>query len=601
MEQILKPYIGSTINIDDVDNIKQIKLLIRDFTLFKDISKYFPNIENESINNILTNLIFHKYLEDQIILKKGDKINGIYIIFSGELSVYNYEKDKDDTRKPDKKYIKRKNIFNGIHDINLLPNSILNPGDAIGYIPNYSEDNFSRKLIQATKETILGYINYSHFNSIIKEMKIQDTGQILPFIKSLNLFPNKNNLVEKLNLYITQKRYNKNSFIFQEGNKYQTFYIIKNGIVNISVKIKKTTKALIEPELLIGNVNKIKITGSKKNELKGFYTENLDYNLIKFCKGEIIGDIEYYKKYPFYLYSAKCITKVDLLEINLKKFIALATKSGDNLFKFHKQIKEKIDFFKKRIQSINSTIKKVNIDTQKRDLYTKMFLDNNIHKNVEENEKYINCGKNPLGKSLQKYKPFKMNKNLSNIIPNYLSVLKITNKCLSAKVSKNKRKNKFLFQTYFDKMKALNSRNKIFEKINFKKLDNFVINKVKIRRESNNSLIKMTDKISKISDNSKHRLSKLENYEFQKVSNNMKELSGLDESKKNDFINVFVGNYKNEHEERDKTFFNKKLKHNFLIENRRTSISKTFKDSSKSIFHLTNPFKPNDLNYNHIY
>ena len=185
-----------------------------------------------------------------------------------------------------------------------------------------------------------------------------------------------NNFVGKLKLCTKYKRYKKESYIFHEGDNYKTFYIIKEGMVNISVKIKKTTKSLIQPELLIGNRNIVKLSGNQENKIKGYYTENLDYNIVQFCQGEIIGDIEYYKGYPLYLYSAKCITQVNVLEIDLKKFTYLAKKCGDNLYKFHKKINMKIDFFKKRIKEINSTIKKVNIDSNKKDFYTKIFLKN---------------------------------------------------------------------------------------------------------------------------------------------------------------------------------------------------------------------------------
>ena len=606
MEILLKPYINASIDKNDKFTIDKLKPIISEFTLFKDISDYFPNIEELAFTEILTNLIFYQFAEDQIILNKGDKINGIYMILTGEISIYNGEEDehiiedKNELKNEyNKKFMRRKNIFNSIYDINFLPNSILNPGESLGYLQNNTDINISNKIIQATKQSILGYINYSTFNRIIKELKSLDSGQIIPFMKSLNLFANMNNFIEKLRLYTIQKRYQKDSYIFQEGDNYKTFYIIKKGVVNISVKIKKTTKSLIEPELLIGNINKIKLTGSKQNELKGFYVENFDYNLVKLSTGETIGDIEYYKNYPFYLYSAKCISPVDILEINLKKFIYLAKKCGDNLSKYHNKINLKINFFKNRIKDINKTIKKVNLDTQRRDIYTKIFLNNNVCKNVEENEKFINSVTNPMGKIIKKYKSLKMSNNLNNITPNYLSILETKHKYFSAKMSKNKRNNKFLFQAFKKKKNKLNSRNKLLENSHFRKITNFLVVRNSIRQKSNISLlIKKKDKINEPFQN---RTSKMENFEIEKINKDINELSGIDESKKKSFVNVFISNYKNEHSSRDKALFNKKLKHNFLMENRRNSINKTFKDSSNSLFHLTNPFKSSAISYNHIY
>ena len=202
MEIILKPYISASIDRNDKIVLDRLKPLISEFTLFKDISKYFPNVEDLAYIDILTNLIFNKFSENQIILNKGDKINGIYIIFTGEISIYNDEKDEykiKDKRELkneyEKRFFKRKNIFNAIYDINCLPNSILNPGDSLGYINNYSEMNVSEKIIQATKESILGYINYNVFNKIIKELKSLDSGQITPFIKILLILFKRNYLI----------------------------------------------------------------------------------------------------------------------------------------------------------------------------------------------------------------------------------------------------------------------------------------------------------------------------------------------------------------------------------------------------------------------
>ena len=177
----------------------------------------------------------------------------------------------------------------------------------------------SRKNIQTTKDTILGYITYNSFYKIIKELRKLDMSVIIPFLKSLNLFANINNFIDKLRLYTTYKKYPKDTYIFEEGDKFKTFYIIKDGSVNISIKIKKTTKSLIQQDLLMGNKNKSKISKVKEYELKGFHTEVYEYSLIRLCKGEIVGDIEYLSKYPSYIYTAKCITPVEIFEVNLKK------------------------------------------------------------------------------------------------------------------------------------------------------------------------------------------------------------------------------------------------------------------------------------------
>ena len=101
MEELLKPYINKSISSIDTNILDDLKPLISDLTFFKNWAISFPNIEYIAYTTILTNLVFHQFVEDQFILKKDDKINGIYIIFTGEISIYNEgeeEKKKKEKR-----------------------------------------------------------------------------------------------------------------------------------------------------------------------------------------------------------------------------------------------------------------------------------------------------------------------------------------------------------------------------------------------------------------------------------------------------------------------------------------------------------------------
>ena len=599
MKFILEPYINLSINKNDKETLDSLIPKISEFGLFKDILNLFPNIEDISLTYVLTNLVFYMYSENQIILNKGDSINGIYIIFSGEISIYNNDEEGEENDKNkeinvekneyERRFIKRKNIIKSIYKINLLPNHILKPGDSLGYNFDSSEDKMSQKIVQATKETIIGYINYKKFDKIFHELKLLDSGRVLPFLKKLNLFGNMNNFVGKLKLCTKYKRYKKESYIFHEGDNYKTFYIIKEGMVNISVKIKKTTKSLIQPELLIGNRNIVKLSGNQENKIKGYYTENLDYNIVQFCQGEIIGDIEYYKGYPLYLYSAKCITQVNVLEIDLKKFTYLAKKCGDNLYKFHKKINIKIDFFKKRIKEINSTIKKVNIDSNKKDFYTKIFLKNIIEKNIGENEKYINSLNYPLGKKFSKYKPLKMNNNINNISSNSLSNFNLK--------QKQKRKSDVFLLSLKKKKNIVNPRYKLLQNSSVKKINNFFITKNNIKYKSNNDLLMKRN--TNINTSPKNKFFKIENYETERIKRNINQPltnKAKDKNKKN---SKDKENNEKEIEQREKILFYKKIKHEIIIKNLNKSVDKKLKENFESFSDMANPFTMYSFNYNH--
>ena len=608
MEEILKPYLENSIFPNDVFILKKLYSLISEYAFFQNLLKAFPNLEHLSVNKILSNLKFSKFLADQIILRKGNKVNGIYIIFTGEILIYDegQEKQKTNENKEFEKMDTKKYMFNNIYNINLIHKSLLNPGEAIGLLPNTPDLMISRKIVKATKNSILGYINYNTYNRIIKELKSLDSGVVVPFLKSLNLFANINNYIEKLRLYTTFMRYPKDSYIFKEGEKYKTFYIIKKGIVNVSIKIKKTTKSLLHQDLLMGNKDKEKLSQIKGYELKGFYTEVFEYSLISLGKGEIVGDVEYYNKYPSYIYSVKCITPVELFEIDLNKFIYLAKKCGENLQKFHKKIKHKIEIFQKRMNNINITINKLKKDTDKRDIFTQSYLDNNTHKNNTSFEKYINNPKSPLGKNAKKYNEFKMNTNINNIVPNYLNILEEKTRNLSSKTS-NKKSISFNYNLIdkIMKKKKINIKSKIFEKMKFNNLKDF-FNKTKKYKRSNSVLMNNTSYFTKNENkisinNIKNINSRIEKYELDKINKDVNALSFVNEEHKRDYIKVLSDHCLKGLVSREQALFFKKLNHKFLLEKRMNSKRKTCLEHSKSLFRLTNPYRSNSISYNHIY
>lgn len=608
MEEILKPYLENSISPKDIFTLKKLCLLISEYSFFQNLLKAFPNLEHLSVIKILSNLTFRKFIAEQIIIRKGNKINGIYIIFTGEILIYDegQEEQKTNENKEFEKIYTKKYMFNNIYDINLIHKSLINPGEAIGLLPNTLDLMISRKIIKAKKSGILGYINYNTYNRIIKELRSLDSGVVIPFLKSLNLFANINNYIEKLRLYTIFRRYPKESYIFKEGEKYKTFYIIKKGIVNVSIKIKKTTKSLLHQDLLMGDKDIDQLSQIKGYELKGFYTEVFEYGLMNLGKGEIVGDIEYYNKSPSYIYSAKCIKPVELFEIDIIKFIYLAKKCGENLQKFHKKIKHKIEIFQKRMSNINTTIKKIKKDTDKRDIFTQSFLDNNTHKNNTSFEKYINNPKNPFGKNTKKYNEFKMNTNLNNVIPNFINILEEKRRDFSSKAS-NKKKIYFNYKL-FDKLKKknlINLKSKLNEKMKFNNLKNF-FNKQKKYKRSNSVIMNNTNyytkKENKISiNNHKNINSIIEKYEIDKINKDVNDLSFINEEQKRDYIKVFTEHYKRRIVSREQAFFFKKLNQKLLFEKRMNDKRKTFLDHSKSLFRLTNLHRSNSISYNHLY
>ena len=418
MEETLRPYINRSINKNDTKIGDKMKSLIKNFKFFKNIIDNYPNTGELICNNILYELVFLEYMPNQIIFKKGDKISSIYIIFSGEINVFDSSIIEDDDNQQNilgskntanntfVKSSKRKNIFENIYNIcnlKFIPNSTLSPGNAFGEQINYFEINISNNIIQAGKKSIIGYIKYNKYLKILNEIRLLESNQIISFIKTLNLFGNMNNFVDKIKPYIKYKRYPKGSYLFRQGDDYKTFYIIKKGSVNISTNINKKIKSSILQDLLIGNKSERNFTRERMHELRGYFVDKINYNLVDFGIGEIVGDIEYYKNYQKYIFTAKCLSSLDVYEVSLKQFKRMSDTCGDNLSKFVEKIRLKIDFFEKRIKEINGSLKKKNEDSLTKDKFTKIFIENNKYSESKEsatNKKYINSIFNPIGSNI---------------------------------------------------------------------------------------------------------------------------------------------------------------------------------------------------------
>ena len=169
------------------------------------------------------------------------------------------------------------------------------------------------------------------------------------------------NFFSKLQQCLIKKYFAKNEIIFKQGEKFHAFYLIRNGKVNLSLKINRTVNCDLEPEILMGKLINERFTSNKSYITKGKYSEKIDYNLITLQNGEFIGDIEYLEKNGNYLYTAQCTEDSILFEIDLElfeHFIVNNNSIKDNLKVFYSKIEEKMDILQDRIyifyQKINS-------------------------------------------------------------------------------------------------------------------------------------------------------------------------------------------------------------------------------------------------------
>jgi hypothetical protein len=192
-------------------------------------------------------------------------------------------------------------------------------------------------------------------------------------------------------------------------------FIIKNGNVDINVNKIEKIKSKINSDLVIGDnnihsnkkirnkyINRVKKAGEFERftserffEIKGEYYENKEYTVVHYGVGEILGNIEYYSNIKKYIYSALCLTNVEIYEIDINLYKRI--ESPENFEFLNQKTLEQLSFFKKRMTEINLIHNKNIYDHYtSRNKFMKIFFERHPPTPSVENSKYINNGKEPF-------------------------------------------------------------------------------------------------------------------------------------------------------------------------------------------------------------
>ena len=384
INHLIKPYIGKSLVKKDRKILLLLLSYIEKLPFFKQIALNHQNNWEIIHSNIISHLVFQEFNPDQIIFNYDEEISGLYIILEGKVNIYHINKEIN------KKLIEKEEnekINELDKNKNLSFSYQLLKGNAIG------EEclKFHKKRINfaasAASKCILGFLSKDNYYKIFGKTNNIEQTLITGFIFKLNYFT-ESYYTKKIQDFIYKKYYEKNSYIFTQDSPFQTFYIIYKGSVNISLKIIKKVKCLIDDELLLGtnNSNTERFTSSKIYELKGDYKENKNYNIINYEEGEIIGGIEFVKNIQKYIYTAKCSTDVELIVFNIKEFKYIdKIKQSEN---FKNKINEQLNLFEKRIKNINQN-KKHSTIFGKHNKFVKTFLEKHNYKEKQKQSKYI--------------------------------------------------------------------------------------------------------------------------------------------------------------------------------------------------------------------
>lgn len=392
---------------NDKDILYNKNLLINYCKNFYFFSNKIVSYKIYNIDNILPKVIdqmhFHLFRKDTNIWKIGDNAENIYIIFIGEVNIFKPPEKKDN-----------KIIMELDH---VLGKGNLIGGECLKY--NYNFENKKTYLAKAKTKCILGKINAKEFIKLYKQILSEENNLLNNFLKDLNVFSVDFN--GKFLKTTSLKYYKKDEYIFQQGDLFDTFYLIYNGNVRLCANMKKLVKSKFDFDLLKGNNTKERFTTSRQFEIKGFYNELNKYNLLDVGKGDFIGGIEYLNEDDKYNCNAKCITDVAVLKIDLNQFNTILINKEKKVFKAKIEMQE--EFLNKRMKEIKSGQDRLNLDDYvlSKNKFVKTFLQSNpLTKKAEEDlDSYINCNVNPI-KVKYSNKNIKIINTSINLLPKYI-------------------------------------------------------------------------------------------------------------------------------------------------------------------------------------
>ena len=551
IKNVIIPLIDKGLDRNNKNILDKLKDILSGSIYFKCLIKLSPTYGESILNSFITSLTFKKYSKDYSLLNYNEPVTKLYFIFKGKLNLYRismeqvtnnldiiskenhiekeeflnnfcaytkkylksinienifvsnyktlYSEAQDENEKSKNKNSKNfESLFKNIINNNLELDCTLSEGNVFGEQFLYNNIPFCNCVLTCGTDCIIGELSKEEYDKIYKRYNKIERSFITNFLVNLKLFKSVNNFFSKLQQCLIKKYFSKNEIIFKQGEKFRAFYLIRNGKVNLSLKINRTVNCDLEPEIIMGKLMKERFTSNKTYITKGKYSEKIDYNLITLQNGEFLGDIEYLEKNGNYLYTAQCTEDSILFEIDIElfeHFIANNNNIKDNLKVFYTKIEEKMDILQDRIYSIrmnNSAIKKSD---------------------------YI-LSKNKFTKNILQGYPLKEDKKVN------LKFSNISNNNTAKKKSSNDNENFYLNMiSPFLKRYSSASKSKKFSKIKFN--NDFFKNK------NRKELFLKTKKIYKLREN-KDMNSKLQNsnsVSVTKVSLSNKILTDINETK----------------------------------------------------------------------
>ena len=467
-------------------------------------------------------------------------------------------------------------------------------GKMIGEDAMLKELKYRKYACETSTRCILAFLSEKNYHIFFDNIKNTNRGKIISFLYKVNYFNNKNDFIHKLSRLIKIKICKKGNFIYEKNMPFLNMYLLKSGNVAINMMKISKYKSNLNSELFMNSyrdikknksLNDINEINSEKNfnhftkersfELSGEYYENKLFTLITLEKGEILGNIEYYLDLKKYMFSAKCLTDVELYEINAKSFRKII--KPYNIDFFENKTKQQIKYFSNKIREIYlREHKNDNHEYKSKNKFMKLYCQKHPLSALKIEEKYINNEKYPLPINIKyESKNFKKTKispyymyELANALMNYQNKNKknifITN---NIDFTNSLLNNTFKKSFSFKNGNQMNSKDELISLANIIKFSNKGTSIMKKRRKSD-YLEKFLKQINKLSHHKSKNPncysvdSRLNNYErrnkididnnklynqknSKKLYHNIFNLKCIQNKNKSvDFINTLIENFK---------------------------------------------------------
>ena len=361
--------------------------------------------------NITINLTFKLYEKGDMIWNINDIINSMFIIIEGQVKIIDFKSNKLNQRR-----LTITELISSIknekdNNINIIEKNF---GNEIGENELRKKQIKRNNKVEAKVKCILGELSNTHYYLIFERTEMLEKTSIGNFLENLLLFK------EYVKTYFFQKfvsstkliKVKRGEKIIHKGDPFKTFYIIRNGIFNLSYIIISNNLSPIDYTIIKSGRNE-RFTTRKNHELKQSYSEEIEYKLFKLGSGEFIGEIEYNLGMEKYYFDVKCIVdNSEIFEVDLSIFNNIVPNSLLSQFKEYslKQleiINERID----EIQKINENPKIKTRNKYVESFYSR-FPSNKSSIDIEHNNDfYINCHKFPIKRKIKNNKIVKLKTN----------------------------------------------------------------------------------------------------------------------------------------------------------------------------------------------